>query len=68
MDTEMMIGSAFEAGSEAEETFLKPTDGRDDPQAAGSLAGTVIEAAVAAAKKAFDGWSRTTPAHARAIS
>ncbi|MCO5073201.1 MAG: gamma-aminobutyraldehyde dehydrogenase [Rhizobiaceae bacterium] len=61
MDTEMLIGSKFEAGTETEEAILNPRTGEtimNLPEASQSQ----IEAAVAAAEKAFVGWSRTTPA------
>lgn len=60
MDTQMLIGSAFEAGTETEEIILNPKTGSEIlklPEASLSQ----IDAAVAAAKKAFTGWSRTTP-------
>ncbi|SDB15520.1 gamma-aminobutyraldehyde dehydrogenase [Bauldia litoralis] len=61
MDTQMLIGSGFEAGTETAETILNPRTGEtilDLPEASA----TQIEAAVAAAEKAFVKWSRTTPA------
>ena len=61
MDTAMLIGSQFEAGTEAEEQVLDPRTGeliRGIPEA--SL--NQIDAAVEAAEKAFRTWSRTTPA------
>ncbi|WP_075292130.1 gamma-aminobutyraldehyde dehydrogenase [Pararhizobium arenae] len=61
MDTELLIGSRFEAGTEAEEHILNPRTGGkiiDLPEASYSQ----IEAAVAAAEKAFDSWAATTPA------
>ncbi|UJW84795.1 gamma-aminobutyraldehyde dehydrogenase [Devosia sp. SL43] len=60
MDTKMLIGSAFEAGTETEEIILNPKTGSEIlklPEA--SL--DQIDRAVGAAKKAFTGWSRTTP-------
>ena len=60
-DTQMLIGSAFEAGTEGEETILNPRTGETIlklPEAGAAQ----IDRAVAAARKAFDGWSRTTPA------
>ena len=60
MDTTMLIGSRFEAGTETEEAILNPKTGQkvlDLPEA--SLG--QIDAAVEAAEKAFTGWSRTTP-------
>ncbi|MFD1694394.1 gamma-aminobutyraldehyde dehydrogenase [Roseibium aestuarii] len=61
MDTQMLIGGAFETGTEAEETILNPRNGEAIlalPEA--SL--DQVERAVAAAEKAFATWSRTTPA------
>ena len=61
MDTELLIGSRFEAGTEAEEHILNPRTGGkiiDLPEASYSQ----IEAAVDAAERAFDSWAATTPA------
>lgn len=61
MDTAMLIGGAFEAGTEAEELILNPRTGATIlkmPEANGSQ----IDRAVAAARTAFATWSRTTPA------
>ncbi|KQT52885.1 MULTISPECIES: gamma-aminobutyraldehyde dehydrogenase [unclassified Aureimonas] len=61
MHTEMLIGSSFEAGTEAEETVLDPKTGETIlmlPEASASQ----IDRAVAAAETAFKSWSRTTPA------
>jgi aminobutyraldehyde dehydrogenase len=61
MDTQMLIGSRFEAGTETPETILNPKTGEtilDLPEASASQ----IDMAVAAAEKAFATWSRTTPA------
>ncbi|MBA5777864.1 gamma-aminobutyraldehyde dehydrogenase [Stappia sp. F7233] len=61
MQTEMLIGSSFEAGSEAEETIFNPRTGETLlhlPEASPAQ----IERAVASARKAFLAWSRTTPA------
>jgi aminobutyraldehyde dehydrogenase len=61
MQTDMLIGSKFEKGTEAEEQILNPKTGGtilDLPEANQGQ----IEAAVAAAEKAFVTWSRTTPA------
>ena len=60
MDTQMLIGSKFEAGTEIEEKILNPKTGEtilDLPEASE----TQIDAAVDAAGKAFDKWSETTP-------
>ena len=56
----MLIGSRFEAGTEAEEIILNPKTGSEIlklPEASVDQ----IDAAVAAAEAAFAGWSRTTP-------
>ena len=61
MDTQMLIGSAFEAGKDAPEHILNPKTGEtivDLPEASADQ----IDRAVAAAEKAFATWSRTTPA------
>ena len=61
MDTQMLIGSKFQAGTETEEAILNPRTGRKIialPEASQAQ----IDAAVAAAGKAFSTWSRTTPA------
>jgi aminobutyraldehyde dehydrogenase len=61
MDTAMLIGSKFEAGTETEETIFNPkTGGKILGIAEASI--SQIETAVAAAEKAFESWSRTTPA------
>lgn len=60
MDTAMLIGSRFEAGTETEEHILNPKTGEtvlDLPEA--SLG--QIDAAVDAAEAAFKQWSQTTP-------
>ena len=61
MNTEMLIGSKFVVGSEAEENILNPKTGESIlmlPEASTQQ----IDQAVAAARKAFVSWSRTTPA------
>ncbi len=60
MDTQMLIGAKFEAGTETEEKILNPKTGEvilDLPEA--SLG--QIDAAVDAAEKAFEDWAATTP-------
>ncbi|MFE0016118.1 gamma-aminobutyraldehyde dehydrogenase [Mesorhizobium sp. NPDC059054] len=61
MDTEMLIGAAFEKGAEAEEAVLNPRTGATILSLA-EASEAQIERAVAAAEKAFATWSRTTPA------
>lgn len=61
MNTNMLIGSRFEAGSEAEELVLNPRTGEtivNLPEASLSQ----IDAAVDAAEDAFGAWSQTSPA------
>ena len=60
MDTAMLIGSRFEAGTETEEAILNPKTGGkilDLPEASTGQ----IDSAVDVAEKAFSSWSRTTP-------
>jgi aminobutyraldehyde dehydrogenase len=60
MDTQLLIGSTFEAGTEAEELIVNPRTGAriiDLAEASQSQ----IERAVDAAEKAFVTWSMTTP-------
>ncbi|MGB3502947.1 MAG: gamma-aminobutyraldehyde dehydrogenase [Mesorhizobium sp.] len=60
MDTAMLIGSKLEKGTETEEKIFNPRTGETIltmPEASQSQ----IEAAVAAASKAYASWSRTTP-------
>ncbi len=61
MDTEMLIGSRFEAGTEIEEQVLNPRTGQLI-EAVPEASSAQIDAAVAAAEAAFKNWSRTTPA------
>ena len=61
MFNEMLIGSKFQVGTETEEPILNPKTGETIlgmPEASPAQ----IEAAVAAAEKAFASWSQTTPA------
>ena len=61
METNMLIGRGFEAGTETEETVLNPRTGETIlmmPEANTDQ----NDSAVAAARRAFPGWSRTTPA------
>ena len=61
MDTQMLVGSKFEAGTEAEEAVLNPKTG-ETIVALPEAGQAQLDAAVAAAEKAFATWSRTTPA------
>ena len=61
IDTALLIGAAFETGDEAPEPILNPRTGGlilNVPEASQAQ----IDRAVAAARKAIEGWSRTTPA------
>ncbi len=61
IDTQLLIGNSFEPGQDAREHVLNPRTGGlilEVPEASGGQ----IDRAVAAARKAFGGWSRTTPA------
>ena len=60
MDTEMLIGSRFEAGTETPEQVLNPRNGKLI-EAIPEASTAQIDAAVAAAEAAFKTWSRTTP-------
>ena len=60
IDTALLIGTAFELGEEASEPILNPRTGAlilDVPEASSAQ----IDRAVAAVRKAFLTWSRTTP-------
>ncbi|MFN3847756.1 MAG: aldehyde dehydrogenase family protein, partial [Paracoccaceae bacterium] len=61
IDTHLLIGSAFEPGQEAAERILNPRTGALILEVAEASVGQ-INRAVAAARKAFETWSRTTPA------
>lgn len=61
MDTQMLIGSRFEKGTEHEEKILNPRNGETILMLPEASQGQVDDA-VAAAEKAFATWSRTTPA------
>ena len=61
IDTALLIGNALEPGQDAREPILNPRTGGlilDVAEASPDQ----IDRAVAAARRAFDGWSRTTPA------
>jgi aminobutyraldehyde dehydrogenase len=60
MDTQMLIGKSFEAGSESEETILNPRTGETILQLP-EASQEQIDRAVASAEAAFATWSRTTP-------
>jgi aminobutyraldehyde dehydrogenase len=61
MNTEMLVGGRFEAGQGEREQVLNPRNGAliaAIPEASPAQ----VDAAVAAAARAFETWSRTTPA------
>ncbi|MHB1104400.1 MAG: gamma-aminobutyraldehyde dehydrogenase [Devosia sp.] len=60
MDTQMLIGAHFEAGSETEEQVLDPRTG-ELIEAIPEASMAQIDAAVMAAEAAFVTWSRMTP-------
>ena len=60
MDTQMLIGSRFEAGTETEERVLNPKTGETVLALPEASLGQ-IDAAVDAAERAFTSWSQTTP-------
>ena len=59
--TELLIGSRFEPGEEGAEAILNPRTGETILTLPEASQGQV-DRAVAAARRAFEGWSRTTPA------
>jgi aminobutyraldehyde dehydrogenase len=61
LDKHMLIGSDFVDGEGAELDILNPSTGEMVVKLA-QASGTQVDKAVAAAKKAFGSWSRTTPA------
>jgi aminobutyraldehyde dehydrogenase len=61
MDTQLLIGSTFVAGTEAEEHILNPKTGATIIDLA-EASHSQIDAAVNAAERAFTTWSLTTPA------
>jgi len=60
METNMLIGTSFEAGTETEENVLNPRTGEVILTLPEASAGQ-IDRAVAASRRAFATWSRTTP-------
>ncbi|MCM2400701.1 gamma-aminobutyraldehyde dehydrogenase [Rhizobium sp. S153] len=60
MDTQMLIGAKFEAGTETEEKILNPKTGDVILELPEASLGQ-IDAAVDAAEKAFDDWAAATP-------
>jgi aminobutyraldehyde dehydrogenase len=66
MDTNMLIGGAFESGTETEENVLNPRTGESILHLAEANPAQ-IDRAVAAARAAFKSWSRTTPGERSAM-
>ena len=66
LDTEMLIGSKFVAGTEASEAVVNPKTEETIVKLPDASTGQVDEA-VDAATKAFQTWSRTTPAERSAL-
>ena len=66
METKMLIGKDFEAGTDAEESVLNPRTNEEIlkmPEANPDQ----IDRAVAAARAAFSGWAKTTPGERSAL-
>lgn len=61
MDTQMLIGDSFEAGTADEEIVLNPRNGAKI-LSVNEASPEQVNRAVLAAEQAFDHWSRTTPA------
>ena len=61
LHTALLIGADFQPGQEAGEPILNPRTGALILNLA-EASTAQVDAAVAAARRAFDGWSRTTPA------
>ncbi|WP_331371704.1 gamma-aminobutyraldehyde dehydrogenase [Sinorhizobium chiapasense] len=61
MDTQLLIGSRFEAGTEVEEHILNPRTGAKIIDVA-EASHAQLDVAVDAAERAFVAWSQTTPA------
>ena len=66
LDTEMLIGSKFVAGTETPESVINPKTEETIVKLADASTKQVDDA-VEAAGKAFDTWSRTTPAERSAL-
>ena len=66
METKMLIGGQFEAGTEKEENVLNPRTGQTILKLPEADPGQ-IDRAVKAARSAFKTWSRTTPAERSAL-
>ena len=66
LDTEMLIGSKFVAGTEAPESVINPKT-EETIVKLPDASPAQVDAAVDAATKAFQTWSRTTPAERSAL-
>jgi aminobutyraldehyde dehydrogenase len=66
MQSEMLIGSSFSAGSGPAEPVINPKTGAEILHLA-EASPDQVDKAVAAAAKAFETWSRTTPAQRSAL-
>jgi aminobutyraldehyde dehydrogenase len=60
ISTALLVGNAFESGEEAREQILNPRTGGLILEVA-EASTAQVDRAVAAARRAFDGWSRSTP-------
>ena len=67
LDTEMLIGANFVAGTEAAESDPQSEDRRDDPRAAGSLGRSRSTRPSTPPRRPSQTWSRTTPAERSAL-
>jgi aminobutyraldehyde dehydrogenase len=66
IDTDLLIGDRFEPGQDAAEPILDPRTGALILEVA-EASTAQVDRAVAAARKAFTTWSRTTPAERSAV-
>ncbi|MDP5365300.1 MAG: gamma-aminobutyraldehyde dehydrogenase [Paracoccaceae bacterium] len=66
MDTDLLIGDRFEPGQDAAEPILDPRTGALILEVA-EASTAQVDRAVAAARKAFATWSRTTPAERASV-
>jgi len=66
LDTQMLIGSNFVAGTEAQESVINPKT-EETIVKLPDASPAQVDAAVNAAAKAFQTWSRTTPAERSAL-
>jgi aminobutyraldehyde dehydrogenase len=66
LDTEMLIGSKFEAGTEAPESVINPKT-EETIVSLPDASPAQVDAAVNAAATAFQSWSRTTPGERAAL-